>query len=127
MHLFLILVIFLNFIKLILYKLFIMKKSCKLNILAFIISIKVQVRSFVVSQLLRTAISKILPIFKITHLIYQQFATSLNPPKPLPIFKNTCKLKTRHCRLLLNDSFFRKIFFETAAFSTFVLSKFLFL
>ena len=53
-----------------------------------------------------------------------------NPWRLRTIFKNTCRLNTRNCRLLLNDSLFRNKFSETAAFSILVLaalSKFLFL
>ena len=56
--------------------------------------------------------------------------TLFNPWRLRTIFKNPCRLNTRNCRLLLNDSLFRNNFFETAAFSILVLaalSKFLFL
>ena len=46
----------------------------------------------------------------------------VNPWRLRTIFKSTCRLNTRNCRLILNDSLYRKIFYETAAFSIFVLT-----
>jgi hypothetical protein len=51
------------------------------------------------------------------------FINFFNPWRHRTIFKNTCRLNTRNCRLLLEHSLYTKHFYETAAFSIFVLTR----